>query len=137
MNSLGRRYLLTKLENLATGGPDFSPSLLSVVCAHSTRFMDQQLSGQLLSRARLLLGQEIHNPPTISTVQALLQLSALEVGKGLTSQAWLLSGMAFRMATDIGIFAFPSQPPDVSIAAMQGQEMRTRLAWSCFLWDKY
>ncbi|KIW34073.1 uncharacterized protein PV07_00873 [Cladophialophora immunda] len=129
-------YRPSFMKNLATGGSDFSPLLLSAVCAHSTRFTDQQLSGQLLSRARLLLGQEIHNAPTIQTIQALLQLSALEIGKGMTSQAWLLSGMAFRMATDMGVFAFPSQPLDVSIAATQGQEMRTRLAWSCFLWDK-
>ncbi|EXJ70401.1 uncharacterized protein A1O5_06469 [Cladophialophora psammophila CBS 110553] len=129
-------YRPSFMKNLVTGGSDFSPLLLSAVCAHSTRFTDQELSGQLLSRARLLLGQEIHNTPTMSTIQALLQLSALEIGKGMTSQAWLLSGMAFRMATDIGLFAFPPQPPDVSIAATQGQEMKTRLAWGCFLWDK-
>jgi hypothetical protein len=41
--------------------------------------------------------------PSIPTVQALLLLSAQECGQGNLSQAWLYSGMAFRLLVDLGI----------------------------------
>ncbi|BAE62024.1 unnamed protein product [Aspergillus oryzae RIB40] len=75
--------------------------MLVVMCAHAAHFDDHQISELLISRARLLLGTEILNPSSIPTAQGLLQLSARELAWGSISQAWLYSGMAFRMAISL------------------------------------
>lgn len=72
---------------MGTGGPCYSPFLLTVMCAHTARFDSAATSEMLISRARLLLGTEIHRPASIPTAQALLQLSARDLAYGLTSQA--------------------------------------------------
>ncbi|KAF2756436.1 hypothetical protein EJ05DRAFT_441135 [Pseudovirgaria hyperparasitica] len=119
------------LRDCAIGGPLFSPALLCVICLHSTRFTDRNLSDELLARARLLLSKDMHQEPTIPTLQALILLSAREIGKGSVSLAWLYSGMGFRMAIDLGIFTKANNTSDSQIGCI-----RERLAWSCFLWDK-
>lgn len=120
------------VRSTAIGDRYSSPLLSSVVLLQATRFTDHLLREELLSHVRLLLGQEIHRPPSIPLVQALLQLSAREIGNGSLQQAWLYSGMAFRLAVDMGIMVKPggSQADDTD-SAMRGQ-----LAWSCYLWDK-
>lgn len=119
------------LRDAATGGEHFSLLLLCVICLHSTRFTEHGLAMDLQARVQLLLGQELQKEPSVTTVQALLQLSAKTIGAGEVSQAWLYSGMAFRMAVHMGIF---SRPTIVKDALAQG--VREQLAWSCYLWDK-
>lgn len=119
------------LRDAATAGPNFSPFLLTVLCLHSTRFIERHLTENLLARAKLLFSHEIHNEGSIPLVQALLQFSAREIGRGSVSQAWLYGGMAFRVAIDIGLFSEVNGGEDST---------RTRLgrhlAWSCYSWDK-
>lgn len=120
------------LMDTATGGKYSSPLLTSVICLHATRLTDYSLAEELLSHVRFLLGREIHCDPSIPHVQALLQLSARELGNGSLHQAWLYSGMAFRMATDMGVMtATVSSAADATEVRVRGQ-----LAWSCYLWDK-
>lgn len=123
------------LRDGATGGEYFSLLLLNVICLHSTRFTDHELTERLLAQSKVLLSHEIHREPTIPRVQALLQLSAREIGRGATSQAWTYSGMAFRSAIDLGLFN------DKSHSGAKKDDLRRnrighRLAWSCYLWDK-
>lgn len=79
---------------------------------------------------------------SIPFTQALLQLSALKIGKGHTSMAWMYSGMAFRMAIDLGIFSDPSNSSsndnnnDKDEHLQQRKQVCQQLAWSCYLWDK-
>ncbi|RGP76558.1 hypothetical protein FLONG3_5220 [Fusarium longipes] len=123
------------LRDAAVGGTYFSPFLLTVLCLHSTRFRERHLTENLLARAKILFSHEIHNQGSIPLVQALLQFSAREIGRGSVSQSWLYGGMAFRVAIDIGLFS--SAQVDTN-----GNEDTTKtrlgrhLAWSCFLWDK-
>ncbi|KAF4345145.1 pathway-specific regulatory [Fusarium beomiforme] len=120
------------LRDVAVGGKFFSPFLLSVLCLHSTRFRERHLTEQLLARAKLLFSHEIHSEGSIPLVQALLQFSAREIGRGSISQAWLYGGMAFRVAIDIGLFSLsPERSNDVTWT-----QLGHHLAWSCFLWDK-
>ncbi|KXT14832.1 hypothetical protein AC579_4091 [Pseudocercospora musae] len=119
------------LRDAATGGAHASPLLINVVCLHSTRFTERNLSEDLLARSRLLLGQVLHQEPSVPTVQALLQLSAREIGNGSLSLAWIYCGMAFRMAVDMGIFTRQRS----SRAGLE-QVVKEQLAWSCYLWDK-
>ncbi|KAF4450509.1 hypothetical protein F53441_6364 [Fusarium austroafricanum] len=123
------------LRDAAVGGKFFTPFLLCVLCLHSTRFRDRHLTEQLLARAKLLFSHEIHNQGSIPMVQALLQFSAREIGRGSVSQAWLYGGMAFRVAIDIGLFSYPPSGPGKSEDIRETQLGR-HLAWSCFLWDK-
>jgi len=120
------------LRDTSVGGPYSSPLLCSVICLQATRFTNHMLGQELISHVRFLLGQEIHRGPSIPLVQALLQLSARELGNGSLHQSWLYSGMAFRLATDMGIF---TRPPKSAMDATENH-IRGQLAWSCYLWDK-
>lgn len=125
-------FLFVSRPHFLLGARYSSPLLISVICLQATRFTDHALKEELHSHVRLHLGQEIFREPSITTVQALLQLSGNDLGNGSLSQAWLYSGMAFRMAVDMGIFTRPrnsrDDPTDIAV--------RGQLAWSCFAWDK-
>lgn len=125
------------LRDAAAGGEYFSPLLLAVICLHSTRFTDHDLTERLLAHTRVLLGQVIHRDPSITMVQSLLQLAAREIGNGATSQAWLYSGMAFRVAIDLGLFSGgKADEAGLGVEHARRLHIGRRLAWSCFLWDK-
>jgi hypothetical protein len=119
-----------------TGGPYYSTFLLTVLCAHAARFGKGEMKDALISRARLLLGTEIHKPSSIATTQALLQLSARDLAYGSISQAWLYSGMAFRMVTDLGLHHSNAKVLAVGHLTIEDLEIRRRLFWSCYFWDK-
>ncbi|KIW80586.1 hypothetical protein Z517_07202 [Fonsecaea pedrosoi CBS 271.37] len=145
-------------------GPDppyFSESLLKVVHAHSARFLNhdvyQEQYHSVLSRhspagssmsagefmqkmtdeARFGLGMDMLKNSSIPTIQALLQQSAREVVFGRSSQAWTFSGVAFRMALDMGIH-LPSDKLQTFVKSLTAEdiEIRKRLFWSCYTWDK-
>jgi hypothetical protein len=119
---------------MATGGPYYSEFLLTVICAHAAKYQTEDCADLLLSRARHLLGTAITQPSSIPTVQALLQLSARELASGLISQSWVYSGVAFRMASDLGL---QHSDPRIKSLAPFDREIRLRLYWSCYFWDKY
>jgi hypothetical protein len=121
---------------MSTGGQYFSEFLLVVLCAHTARFREGNIGDLLISRARLLLGAEIHRPSSIPTVQALLQLSARDLACGSISQAWLYSGMAFRMVSDLGLHHNSGKLLDFGYLTAEDLEIRRRLFWSCYFWDK-
>ena len=90
----------------------------------------------LISKARLLLGTEIHRPSSIPTAQALLQLSARDLAYGSISQAWLYSGMAFRMVSDLGLHHSTAKIATLGNLSTEDLEIRRRLFWSSYFWDK-
>ncbi|KAL4751810.1 hypothetical protein BDW72DRAFT_192670 [Aspergillus terricola var. indicus] len=96
-------------------------------CAHAARFHEGPVGEMLICRARLLLGQEIQKPSSIPTVQALLQLSAREIAYGSTSQAWLYSGMAFRMVSDLGLHHNSGKILHLGYLSPEELEIRRRL----------
>ncbi|KAL2815054.1 fungal-specific transcription factor domain-containing protein [Aspergillus cavernicola] len=124
------------MRDMTTGGPYYTPFLLTVLCAHAARFHERPIGEMLICRARLLLGSEIQKPSTIPTVQALLQLSAREMAYGSTSQAWLYSGMAFRMVSDLGLHHNSGKILHLGYLSPEELEIRRRLFWSCYFWDK-
>jgi hypothetical protein len=52
-------------------------------------------------------------------------------------KAWLYSGMAFRMAIDLGI-QLPNDKLSTYVKNLSPEdiEIRKRLFWSCYTWDK-
>lgn len=73
---------------------------------------------------------------TIPTIQTLLLLSAQESSRGNQTLAWLYSGMAFRLVEDMGI-NIDSQKFSGSVPLSDMDiEIRRRLFWSCYFYDK-
>ena len=135
--------------------PYFSDTLLKVIHAHAARFLNHTVHRQsyqtllnqeltatefmdkLTEEAQVALGLETLKRGSIPTIQALLQQSARENNFGRSSQSWLYSGMAFRMAFDIGIH-LPSDKLQIFVKSITAEdiEIRKRLFWSCYTWDK-
>lgn len=133
---------------MGINGSYFSNGLLNAMLAHSLRWcktipkinelLEPYNGGEMfLDRARAEIEADLQEGPAkIPTVQALLLLSAQECGRGKRTQAWLHSGMAFRLIEDMGIcidgrkYAGAVQFTDEDI------EIRNRLFWSCYFWDK-
>ncbi|KAH6689399.1 putative Zn(II)2Cys6 transcription factor [Leptodontidium sp. MPI-SDFR-AT-0119] len=124
----------------------FSGPLLNVLLAHSSRFRVQgsedsdtenAMLNALAQKAQHSLALRLTSASSISIVQALLQQSARDFAFGNSSQAWLYSGMAFRIAIDLGIH-LPSEKlyGYVRSLAAEDIEIRKRLFWSCYTWDK-
>lgn len=72
----------------------------------------------------------------IPTIQTLLLLSAQECGRGNRTQAWLYSGMAFRLLDDLGISIDSRKYSGSAHLSDEDIEIRNRLFWSCYFWDK-
>ncbi|KUJ11035.1 C6 transcription factor [Mollisia scopiformis] len=129
-------------------GPYYSHTLLNAMPSHSVRWCknDQQIShllapyenGQLFSRqARTLVFEDLtQGHSSVPTVQTLLLLSAQECSAGNRTQAWLYSGMAFRLIEDMGICIDGQKYAGSVRLSDEDIEIRHRLFWSCFFWDK-
>ncbi|USP76410.1 SwnK [Curvularia clavata] len=135
-------------RDMKTGGPYFSQALLNAVLSHSVRWcrgepgMEQLLApfdgGAAFSKWAVedVFKDIQHGNSKIPTVQALLLLSAQECGCGNRTQAWLYSGMAFRLIDDIGICVDGKRYADAGSFSTEDIEVRNRLFWSCYFWDK-
>lgn len=136
------------IGDMKTGGPYFSQALLNAVISHSIRWcrsepgMAELLApfdqGTEFSRnaARELFEDVQHGQSKVPTVQALLLLSAQQCGSGNRTQAWLYSGMAFRLIDDMGICVDGKKYASASHLSAEDIEIRNRLFWSCYFWDK-
>ncbi|KAF5598624.1 transcription factor [Fusarium pseudocircinatum] len=76
--------------------------------------------------------------PSIATVQAFLCLAFYEIGRGNVSKGWGFSGIAFRMAQDLGFQRDPKKwaSCDTSLATPEDIEIRRRIVWGCYTSDK-
>ncbi|KAG0192448.1 hypothetical protein DFQ28_009173 [Apophysomyces sp. BC1034] len=82
-------------------------------------------------RAKCLL-DDYYDLPRISTVQALLLLATHQHGAMKSARAWLYSGMAFRMAQDLGLH----RNCDQWNISPEERERRKRVFWCCFMVDR-
>lgn len=86
---------------------------------------------------RLIVENDEYEKPRLTTIQALCLMSVREAGCGREAKGWVYSGMAFRMAQDMGLnldSGGMSNSPD----ALDEQEIDARRVtfWGCFLFDK-
>lgn len=132
---------------MEVSGPYYSHALLNTMLSHSIRWCRKsQIShllvpyedGEVFSRqARTLLFDELRTgQSSIPTVQTLLLLSAQECSYGNRTQAWLYSGMAFRLIEDLGICIDGQKYAGSARLSDEDIEIRRRLFWSCYFWDK-
>lgn len=88
---------------------------------------------------RLIYDEDLLAAPRLSTVQALALMSVREAGCGREARGWVYSGMAFRMACDLGL-SFNSTPytnGTLHRAQDDDEEDARRITfWGCFMIDK-
>ncbi|KAI8370385.1 fungal-specific transcription factor domain-containing protein [Radiomyces spectabilis] len=123
-------------------GDPVSPLLLNAIYAVASRISpDERVRSDPASadtagdiffeRAKRLL-DDYYDTPDISTVQALLLLASHQQGAMKSARAWIYSGMAFRMAQDLGLHRNCEHwniPPEE-------RERRKRVFWCCFIVDR-
>lgn len=86
---------------------------------------------------RLILEEDLHEVPALTTVQALALMSVREAGCGREAKGWVYSGMSFRMACDLGL-NLDSGGMHFSKDIDESEEDARRITfWGCFLFDKY
>lgn len=76
--------------------------------------------------------------PSITAVQTFLCLAFYEIGAGNLSKGWAFSGIAFRMAQDLGFQKDPETWSilDSSLNTHEDVEVRRRIYWGCYISDK-
>ncbi|OKL57334.1 hypothetical protein UA08_07456 [Talaromyces atroroseus] len=77
--------------------------------------------------------------PHLTMVQTLLCLAFSELSQGRNPKGWMLSGMAFRMAQDLGLHQDPrfvASDDDTNIQDARDQEIRRHIYWGCYAMDK-
>ncbi|KAK5000898.1 hypothetical protein LTR66_000315 [Elasticomyces elasticus] len=89
--------------------PLYTPALSSAILAMGAFYSKQDHSGIeerpsdfFAARTRIYLEIEMDSP-ALATTQAVMILSAHEAANGRDSRAWIYSGMAVQMATDLGL----------------------------------
>ncbi|RQM04808.1 hypothetical protein DH86_00004037 [Scytalidium sp. 3C] len=92
---------------------------------------------QFFREARTRLNDDLgYGHSRIPAVQTLLLMSAHECSRGHRTQAWLYSGMAFRLVDDMGISIDGRKYAGTAKFSSEDIEIRNRLFWSCYFWDK-
>ncbi|PLN86606.1 putative Zn(II)2Cys6 transcription factor [Aspergillus taichungensis] len=135
-------------RDMKINGPYYSDALLNALLSHSVRWCKSEPrigpildsfdgGAQFSHRAVTELYDSLKvGHVGIPTIQTLILLSAQECGRGNRTQAWLYSGMAFRMLDDLGISIDSLKYSDSAKLTDEDIEIRTRLFWSCYFWDK-
>ncbi|TDZ17117.1 Nitrogen assimilation transcription factor nit-4 [Colletotrichum orbiculare MAFF 240422] len=86
---------------------------------------------------RLIVENDEYERPRLVTVQALALMSVREAGCGREAKGWVYSGMAFRMAQDIGLnFDDGGMSADKQNLGEHAVDARRMTFWGCFLFDK-
>ncbi|KDN62282.1 putative fungal specific transcription factor domain-containing protein [Colletotrichum sublineola] len=122
---------------------------MNAVLSHSIRWgrsdprtkekLDELYDGGALfgKHARSMVFEELSQGVcSIPTVQTLLLLSAQECSVGNSAQAWTYSGLAFRIIDHLGICVDGQRYPGSVQLTDEDVEIRHRLFWSCYFWDK-
>lgn len=130
-------------------GPFYSHTLLNAMLSHATRWgrddpvtrrlLDESYEGGAIfgKHARSMVFDELsRGAVTVRTVQTLLLLSVQECGFGNSTQAWTYSGLAFRLIDHLGISVDGERYLGSVPISDEEVEIRHRLFWSCYLWDK-
>ncbi|KAK6348795.1 hypothetical protein TWF730_009565 [Orbilia blumenaviensis] len=82
---------------------------------------------------RLIMENDEHEHPRLTTTQALALMSVREAGCGREARGWVYSGMSFRMACDLGLQWSPDGLPGMSDEEIDARKITF---WGCFLFDK-
>lgn len=87
---------------------------------------------------RLIMENDEHERPHLTTVQALALMSVREAGCGREGKGWVYSGMSFRMSLDMGLNLESSHltaSGDVTVDENE-EDVRRVTFWGGYLFDK-
>ena len=125
----------------------FSKLLLNAILFGAAKFSDRvadvrtdvndpsTAGAQFLKRVQELLPEALM-VSRITTVQALLLLACTHYARGSESAAWLHSGLAFRMATDLGMNEDSRELVAAGKIQPEELEIRRRVVWAAYVIDK-
>ncbi|KNG48363.1 hypothetical protein TW65_04885 [Stemphylium lycopersici] len=120
----------------------YSEVLVNAMCAVGASFtsrhcieLPEPLVDFFASRSRALLDIELDSP-TISTVQSLGILSGVESIRKLDARGWLYSGMAVRLATDLGLHLDSQFYVDAGIIGEEEASLRKVVFWGVFIHER-
>ncbi|THV50244.1 hypothetical protein BGAL_0158g00030 [Botrytis galanthina] len=134
---LYREYFLRDFD--AGTGPYYSDLLMYAVCSMgalaSESTTQRELSEIFSNRAQEILYGTALESPNLTTLQALLLLGHREIGHGKTSKGWLFSGMAFRIAHEMGLHLDPTNWKGSNDSWIDREILR-RAYWAAFIADK-
>ncbi|OQO00243.1 hypothetical protein B0A48_14030 [Cryoendolithus antarcticus] len=87
---------------------------------------------------RLIMANDEHEKPRLTTVQALALMSVREAGCAREAKGWVYSGMSFRMALDMGLNLDSGKlTTNKHVNGDEAEEDVRRITfWGCFLFDK-
>ncbi|BEI92243.1 uncharacterized protein CcaverHIS019_0410630 [Cutaneotrichosporon cavernicola] len=131
------------LRDMAVNGPYFSDLLLLVMYRSGLRFSPNLTEQERTIRSERymnlilqMIAEELSKPSSIVTTQALLSLAGTQSARGEHTQAWMFTGMAIRMIQDLGIHLAIEEPSLDANMDQETREVRVRLYWSAYCWDK-
>lgn len=127
------------LRDMQTNGPFFSEFLLHSILAHAIHFSDQyeednELNDPFYKRAIAMLPEELENA-SITTIQGLLLLASKESGVGKISLGWIHSGIAFRIAIDLGLHLDGTKLKSDGTILEDEDNVRQDTFWGCYIFD--
>lgn len=127
------------LRDMQTNGPYFSEFLLHAILTHAHHFSDQynesrDLEDPFYKKAIQMLPKEFDNA-SISTIQGLLLLASKESGIGKTSLGWIHSGIAFRLAIDLGLHLDGTRLRNEGTILEEEDIVRQATFWGCYIFD--
>jgi hypothetical protein len=135
---LYREYFLRDFN--AGRGPYYSDLLMYAICAigalASEEIALRELSDVFFNRAQQLLYGSALESPNLTTLQALILLGHREIGHRKMSKGWLFSGMAFRLAHEMGLHLDPSNWKRSDESRVEREILR-RTYWAAFVADKH
>lgn len=148
-----RRYLEEELHGADGGGGRlipgtttgpryYSEGLTNAMCAFGAAFtsrpcldLPEPLVDFFAVKAKVLLEPEL-DAPGPATVQALVVLSAVEASLARDARGWLTSGMAVRLAIDLGLHQDPQPYVDAGRIDAAEAEVRKEIWGGVFLHDR-
>ncbi|QDS73152.1 hypothetical protein FKW77_001957 [Venturia effusa] len=87
---------------------------------------------------RLIMENDEHEKPKLTTIQAFALMSVREAGCGREAKGWVYSGMSFRMVCDVGLNLDSGSLAGSRDSQLDEEEIDARRItfWGCFLFDK-
>ncbi|KAF5571620.1 nitrogen assimilation transcription factor nit-4 [Fusarium phyllophilum] len=118
-------------RDMQSMGPYYSHTLLNAMLSHSIRW------GKSDPSTKQLLDQSYDGGAVFAKhARSMLFDELRECGHGNTTQAWIYSGIAFRLIDHLGICVDGQRYPGSVHLTDEEVEIRHRLYWSCYFWDK-
>ncbi|KAE8420968.1 fungal-specific transcription factor domain-containing protein [Aspergillus pseudocaelatus] len=119
-----------------------SNAMSALGAAHESKYhpdlvtFPRSLSEFFGDRAKLLLELEMENP-TVATIQALVVLSSYEASCTRDTRCWLYSGMAMRLAFDLGLHLDMTPYVEKGIISPEEADLRRMIFWGVYLSEQF